>query len=87
MVVAQIFGPDSFIVLIALLCSVIVPIWAIADAVSHPAIAFHGAGSNKTAWIAVIAVALLFGLGFFLGGFYLLFTRPKVRHQLERLGS
>ena len=87
MVLSEIFGPDIFVVLIALFCSVVVPIWAIADAASHPAIAFYGAGSNKTAWIAVIVVALLVGLGLFLGSFYLLFTRPKVRLQMERLGS
>jgi hypothetical protein len=86
MVLAEIFGPDIFIVLIALFCSIVVPIWAIADAASHPAVAFSGAGSNKTAWISVIIVALLIGLGFFLGGFYLLFTRPKVRRQ-EQAGS
>ena len=78
---ADIFGPDIFIVLIALFCSVVVPIWAIADAASHPAVAFSGAGSNKIAWIAVITVALFIGIGFFLGGFYLLFTRPKVRRR------
>jgi hypothetical protein len=80
---AEIFGPDIFIVLIALFCGVVVPIWAIADAARWPAVAFYGAGSNKTAWIAVIVVALLVGLGFFVGGFYLLFTRPKVRRQVQ----
>ena len=34
MVLAEIVGPDIFIVLIALFCSAVVPIWAIADA-SH----------------------------------------------------
>ncbi len=86
MLLADIFGPDIFIVLIALFCSVVVPIWAIADAASHPAVAFSGAGSNKTAWIAVIAVALFIGIGFFLGGFYLLFTRPKVRQHEQVRG-
>ena len=87
MVLAEVFGPDIFVVLIAVFCSVVVPIWALADAARHPAVAFYGAGSNKTAWIAVIVVALLLGLGFFLGGFYLLFTRPKVIRQMERRGS
>jgi hypothetical protein len=83
MVLGDIFGPDIFIVLIVLFCSLAVPIWAIADAASHPAVAFYGAGSNKTAWIVVIVMALLLGIGFFLGGFYLLFTRPKVRRQKQ----
>jgi len=86
MVPSEIFGPDIFVVLIVLFCSVVVPIWAIADAASRPPVAFSGAGSNKTAWIAAIVVALLLGLGFFLGGFYLLFTKPKVSRQMERLG-
>jgi hypothetical protein len=86
MVLAEIFGPDIFIVLIAVFCGVVVPIWAIADAASHSAVSFYGAGSNKTAWIAVIAVALFIGFGFFLGAFYLLFTRPKVRRH-EYVGS
>jgi hypothetical protein len=58
-----------------------VPIWAIVDAAIRPPVAFYGAGSNKTAWIVVIVIAWLIGPGFFLGGFYLLVTRPKVRRQ------
>jgi hypothetical protein len=84
---AAIFGPNLFVVLVVLLCAVAVPVWAIVDAANRPAMAFHGAGSNKTAWIVVIVIAWLIGVGFFLGGFYLLFTRPKVRRQMERLGS
>jgi hypothetical protein len=80
---AEILGPDIFVVLIVLFCSVVVPVWAIADAASRPAAAFYGAGSNRTAWIAVIVVALLIGLGFLLGAFYLIFTRPKVRRQVQ----
>jgi hypothetical protein len=80
---ALVFGGDLLIVLIVLLCAFVVPLWAIVDAAGRPAVAFYGAGSNKTAWIIVVAVAWFFGLGFFLGGFYLLFTRPKVRRQTE----
>jgi hypothetical protein len=78
---------DFLFVLIVLFLAVVVPIWAVVDAANRPAIAFYGAGSNKTAWIVVIVIAWLIGLGFFLGGFYLLFTRPKVRRQEEHLGS
>ena len=87
MILGDVFGPDLFVVLVVLFCAVAVPIWAIVDAASRPAVAFYGAGSNKTAWIVVIVVAWVIGLGFFLGGFYLLFTRPKVRRQMEQLGS
>jgi hypothetical protein len=85
MVLADIFGPDLFVVLVVLACAVAVPIWAVVDAATRPKAAFYGAGSNKTAWIVVIVVAWLIGFGFFLGGFYLLFTRPKVRRQMEGL--
>ncbi|HTU39599.1 MAG TPA: hypothetical protein VMF35_16485 [Acidimicrobiales bacterium] len=82
MMFADIFGPDLLIVLLVLFCAVAVPIWAVVDAANRPAAAFYGAGSNKTAWIVVIVVAWIFGLGFFLGGFYLVFTRPKVSRQM-----
>jgi hypothetical protein len=62
-----------------------VPLWAFVDAVNRPAVAFYGAGSNRTAWIAVIVVAFFLGVGFLLGGFYLLSTRPKVRKQMATL--
>jgi len=82
MMFADIFGPDLLIVLLVLFCAVAVPIWAVVDAANRPVAAFYGAGSNKTAWIVVIVVAWIFGLGFFLGGFYLVFTRPKVSRQM-----
>ena len=78
-------GPDLLIVLVILFLGVGVPLWAVVDAASRPAVAFYGAGSNKTAWIAVIIVAFFLGVGLFLGGFYLLFTRPKVRQQMGSL--
>ena len=87
MVMAAIFGPDLMIVAIVLFCGVAVPIWAIVDAANRPAVASYGAAANNTAWIVVIVVAWLLGLGLFLGGFYLLFTRAKVRRQMEQLGS
>ena len=87
MVLADVFGPDLLVALVVVACAVAVPIWAIVDAARRPKAAFYGAGSNKTAWIVVIVVAWFFGVGFFLGGFYLLVTRSKVRRQMERLGS
>ena len=78
-------GPDLLVALIILFLAVGVPFWAVFDASSRPADAFFGAGSNKTAWIAVIVVAFFLGVGLFLGGFYLVFTRPKVRQQMGSL--
>jgi hypothetical protein len=79
---AAVLGPD-LLLLVALVFGMAVPLWAVVDAAGRPAAAFYGAGSNKTTWIVVIVVAWFFGLGFFLGGFYLLVTRPKVRRQMQ----
>lgn len=68
------------VALTVLFCATVVPIWAVVDAANRSAVAFYAAGSNKTAWIVVIVVSLLLGVGFFLGGYYLLFTRKKLRH-------
>jgi hypothetical protein len=84
MTLAAVFGPDLLIVIVVLV-AIAVPLWAVVDAASRPASAFFGAGSNKTIWIVVIVVSWFIGLGLFLGGFYLLFTRPKVRGQMEGL--
>jgi hypothetical protein len=73
------------VVLVIGFCAVVVPIWAVVDAANRPAVAFYAAASNKTAWIVVIAVAWLIGLGFFLGGYYLLLTRKKLRQQMGQL--
>lgn len=78
-------GPDLFIALLVLILWLGVPLWAVIDAAHRPAVAFFAAGSNRTAWIAVIVVAFLLGVGLFLGGFYLFFTRPKVRRQMGSL--
>ena len=83
MSLATVFGADLLIVFVVFVCAFLVPIWAVADAAIRPAAASYGAGSNKTTWIVVMVVAWFFGLGFFLGGFDLLVTRPKVRRQLE----
>ena len=76
-------GPDLLIALLVLFLGVGVPVWAVIDAVNRPAVAFYGAGSNKVAWIAVMAVAFFLGIGVLLGGFYLLITRPKVRRRMS----
>lgn len=83
MSMAAVFGADLLIVLVIFVCVFLVPIWAVADAATRPAAAFARAGSNGTTWNVVIVVAWLFGLAFFLGGFYLLVTRSKVRRQME----
>jgi hypothetical protein len=78
-------GPDLLIVLLVMFLGVGVPLWAVIDAANRPAVAFYGAGSNKVAWIAVLVVAFFLGVGVLLGGYYLLFTRPKVRQQFASM--
>jgi Protein of unknown function (DUF2516) len=72
-------GPDLVIALAVLFLFVVVPLWSILDAVKRPTAAFEAAGSNKTAWVVVLVVSLVIGVGTLLGGYYLLFIRPKVR--------
>jgi hypothetical protein len=76
---------DLLIVVVVMFCALVIPIWAVVDAANRPAVAFYGAGSNKTAWIVVIAVSWFLGVGFFLGGYYLLFVRKKLQRQMAHL--
>jgi hypothetical protein len=78
---AEVFGPDLLIVIIM---GMAIPLWAIIDALSRPAVAFYGAGTNKTAWVIVLFVAtFLLGVGLFLGLFYLISVRRKVHTQMR----
>ena len=78
--VAEIFGPDIFFILIVLVGTA-VTIWAVADAISRPGGAFAAAGSNKALWITlIIAFWLLTGIvGPILAVVYLANIRPRVR--------
>jgi hypothetical protein len=79
--VAEIVGSNLWIVAIV---SMAIPLWAVIDALTRPAVAFYAAGSNRTAWVVVLLVAtFVLGLGFFLAAFYLISVRPKVRRQMS----
>jgi hypothetical protein len=81
MMLANVFGPALPIVL---LVGIALPLWAIVDALSRPAIAFYAAGSNKTAWIIVLLVfTFVLGLGLLLAAFYLVSVRKKVQQQMQ----
>ena len=81
MMLAEVFGSDLLIVVIM---GMAIPLWAIIDALSRPAVAFYGAGTNKTAWVIVLLVAtFLLGVGLFLGLFYLISVRRKVHNQVQ----
>ena len=60
---------------------------AIIDALSWPAWAFYGAGSNKTPRVMVLAVASVLGIGVLLGAWYLLGARPSVKRQRESFST
>jgi hypothetical protein len=75
-------GPSPLFFLLAF--SVAIPLWAIADALSRPAVAFYAARSNRTAWVIVLVVALVLGIGVLLGGWYLIKVRHDVRQQMHR---
>jgi hypothetical protein len=80
-VLADVFGgPDLVLVLIWL----VVPLWAVVDVLSRSAVAFYAAGSNKVAWVMVLLVATCLGVGWLLGGYYLIMVRRKVRAHTLR---
>jgi Protein of unknown function (DUF2516) len=78
-----VFGPDGVIVLVLLVATIGVTIWAIVDAARRPEAAFYAARSNKTAWIIVLVATAFMGFGWLLGAFYLLSTRGKVQSHAE----
>ncbi len=74
------------VVFLVAILGFVIPIWAIIDAAGRPAVAFHGAGSNKTVWIIVLVISTLFGFGFLFGAYYLIGVRRKVRRQVQPIG-
>jgi hypothetical protein len=78
---ANIFGPDLPIIV---LLGIALPLWAIVDAISRPAVAFYAAGSSKTAWVIVLVVfTFVLGIGLFLAAFYLVSVRRRVQQQMQ----
>jgi uncharacterized membrane-anchored protein len=71
-------------VMILALLTMVIPLWAVIDALARPAVAFYAAGSNKTAWVIVLLVAtFVLGIGLFLAAYYLIAVRRKVRQQMQ----
>jgi uncharacterized membrane-anchored protein len=71
-------------VMILALFTMVIPLWAVIDALTRPAVAFYAAGSNKTAWVIVLLVAtFVLGIGLFLAAYYLIAVRRKVRQQMQ----
>ncbi len=79
--IGDIFGEQGLIILVIGLVSLVIPIWAVVDAISRPSGAFSAAGSSKGLWITLIVVFWLFTgiVGVILSGVYLASIRPRVR--------
>ena len=59
----------------------VIPLWALVDAISRPGGAFTAAGSSKGLWIALIVLFSIFTgvIGLLLGIVYLVSIRPRVK--------
>lgn len=72
-------GPTELVVIVFLLAPLALVVWGIADAASRPDHAWAASGQNKTLWVVLLAVSLLFcGVGAILSIVYLTAVRPKV---------
>jgi hypothetical protein len=80
-VTADIVGGDVLIVFVIALLALVIPIWALIDAISRPSGAFAPAGSSKGMWTALIVLFWLFTgiVGVILSIVYLASTRPRVK--------
>ena len=71
----------SSVILVILLASLVVSVWALVDAAIRPKAAFVAARQNKVLWIVLPIVGILFlgVIGGIIGAIYLAVIRPKVR--------
>lgn len=75
---------DGPTLMIFALLATVIPLWAVVDALTRPAVAFYAAGSNKTAWVIVLLIAtFVLGIGLFLAAYYLIGVRRRVRQQMQ----
>jgi hypothetical protein len=76
-----IFGADGLIILLVVVVTLVIPIWALIDSISRPSRAFAAAGSSKGMWIALIVLFWLFTgiVGVILSIVYLASIRPRVK--------
>jgi RsiW-degrading membrane proteinase PrsW (M82 family) len=67
--------------IVLLVVAVVIPIWALVDAISRPGAAFKAAKSSKALWITLVVVTwLLTGfIGLVLSIVYLTSIRPRVK--------
>jgi Protein of unknown function (DUF2516) len=77
----EVFGVDGIFIALVGIVMLIIPIWALVDAIARPSAAFSAARSSKGMWIALIAITwLLTGIiGTVLSVVYLASIRPRVK--------
>ncbi len=83
---AEVFGIDGILILFLVFLvpiSLVLALWALIDAASRPDPDFQRAGHNKTLWIVLPIVGLIFFgfVGGILGLIYLVAIRPSVKAQ------
>jgi hypothetical protein len=76
-------GPEILVVMMVGMVLGVVPlalnIWAIIDAAGRPDWAWERSGQNKTLWIVLIAIGLVFcALGLVMSIVYFVVIRPQV---------
>lgn len=73
-------GPQGLLLFALAITAVVVPIWAIAHAVSTPRSTFSSIGRSKTRWVAWLIVLFLLGdvTGFFVALYYVIRVRPRL---------
>lgn len=77
--IGPIEGAVLLIFLVVGIATLVVIIWGIIDAAQRPASAFEAAGQNKTLWIVLMALGLIFTLvGLIAAIVYFASIRPKV---------
>ena len=85
--IADVFGVGGFVVLVVVLGSLVVAVWALFDAAIRPGPAFKAAGQSKALWIIlpIVGVFLFTIVGGIAGVVYLSAIRPKVEVRPARL--
>jgi Na+-driven multidrug efflux pump len=78
---SAIVGLDGLPLGLIALAGLVLPAWALVDAIGRPTGAFQAAGSNKAMWISLIVVLWFFTffLGVLAAVIYLGSIRPRVR--------
>ncbi|MDA8392689.1 MAG: hypothetical protein M0Z87_07790 [Actinomycetota bacterium] len=70
-------------VVLVVLLSFVVTLWALIDAIRTPATSFVGVGP-KALWIGLLAAGLIFAVvpGALVGVLYLALVRPRLAHRI-----